>query len=90
MNDDIRSNVYGLTKYQTIYPLYISNKICDKTCYLLLIENGNENHYVWIKDVNKLMNSQSKNGHRLLLFFYYCLQHFTSDEILKNHAESCL
>ena len=35
------------------------------------------------------MNSQSKNGHRLL-FCYYCLQHFTSEEILKNHAEGCL
>ena len=55
----------------------------------LLIENGNENHYVWIKDFNKLMNSQSKNGHRLFLC-YYCLQQFTSEEILKNHAEGCL
>ena len=52
MNDDIRCNVYGVTKDQTIYPLYTCNKICDKTCNLLLIENGNENHYVWIKDFN--------------------------------------
>ena len=37
------------------------------------------------------MNSQSKNGHRFfLLFCYHCLQHFTSEEILKNHAEDCL
>ena len=35
MNDDIRSNVYGVTKDQTIYQLYTSNKICDKTCNLL-------------------------------------------------------
>ena len=68
MNDDIRFNVYGVTKYQTIYPLYTSNKICDKTCNLPLIENGNENHYVWIKDFNKLMNSQSKNGHGFFFF----------------------
>ena len=26
-NDDIRFNVYSVTKYQTIYPLYSSNKI---------------------------------------------------------------
>ena len=67
MNDDIRFSVYGVTKYQTIYPLYTSNKICDKTCNLLLIEHGNESHYVWIKDFNKLMNSESKNEHR---FFF--------------------
>ena len=89
MNDDIRCNVYGVTKDQTIYPLYTCNKICDKTCNLLLIENGNENHYVWIKDFNKLMNTQSKDGHKLF-FCYYCLQHFISKEILKNHAEGCL
>ena len=35
------------------------------------------------------MNTQSKDGHKLL-FCYYCLQHFTSEEILKNHAEGCL
>ena len=58
MNDDIRFKVYGVTKDQTIYPLYTSNKICDKTCNLLLIEN----HYVWIKDFNKLMNTQSNTA----------------------------
>ena len=82
---DIKFNVFGVDDKQSIYPLYISNKICDKTCNLLLIEN----HYVWIKDFNKLMNSQSKNRHRLL-FCYYCLQHFISEEILKNHVEVCL
>ena len=35
------------------------------------------------------MNTQSKDGHKLF-FCYYCLQHFTSEEILKNHTEGCL
>ena len=35
------------------------------------------------------MNTQSKDGYKLF-FFYYCLQHFTSENILKNHAEFCL
>ena len=43
----------------------------------------------WIKNFNKLMNSQSKDGHRLS-FCYYCLQHFTTEETLKNHAEDRL
>ena len=64
-------------------------KICDKTCNLLLIENGNENHYVWIKDLNKLMNTQSKDVHKLF-FCDSCSQHFTSENILKNHTEVCL
>ena len=89
MNDDIRFNVYGVTKDQTIYPLDASNKMCDKTCNLLLIENDNGNRYVWIKDFNKLMNTQSKNS-RKLFFCYYCLQHFTSENTLTNHTEVCL
>ena len=35
------------------------------------------------------MNTQSKDGHKLV-FCYYCLQHFTSENILKNHTEVCL
>ena len=87
--NDIKFNVFGVDDRQSIYPLYISNKICDKTCNLLLIENDNKNHYVWIKDFNKLINTQSKDGHKLF-FCYYCLQHFTSENILKNHTEFCL
>ena len=32
--------------------LFVFLNNCDKTCSLFLIENGNENHYVWIKDLN--------------------------------------
>ena len=35
------------------------------------------------------MNTQSKDGHKLF-FCDYCLQHFTSENILKNHTEVCL
>ena len=54
--NDIKFKAFGVDNKQSIYPLYISNKICDKTCNLFLIEN----HYVWIKYFNKLMNTQSK------------------------------
>ena len=84
LNDVIRVNVYGVTKDQTIYPLYNSNKIWDKTCNLLLIENDNENHYIWIMDFNKLMNSKSKNGHRL--FFVIIVYKFY---IRRNTEKSC-
>ena len=48
--NDIKYNVFGVDDKESIYPLYISNRICDKTCNLLLIETDNKNHYVWIKD----------------------------------------
>ena len=78
-------NVFGVDDKESIYPLCISNKICDKTCNLPLIKH----HYVWIKDFNKLMNTQSKDGYKLF-FCDYCLQHFTSENVLKNPTEVCL
>ena len=42
MNDDIRFNVYGVDDKQSIYPLYNCKRICDRTCNLLLTENGNK------------------------------------------------
>ena len=40
--NDIEFNVFCVDDKQSIYPLYISNKICDKTCNLLLNENDNK------------------------------------------------
>ena len=37
--NDIKFNVFGVDDKQSIYPIYISNKIYDKTCNLRLIEN---------------------------------------------------
>ena len=87
--NDIKFNVFCIDDKQSIYRLYIYNKICGKACNLLLIENDNKNHYVWIKDFNRLMNAQSKHKHTFF-FCYYCLQHFTSTNILKSYAEGCL
>ena len=83
--NDIKFNVFSVDDKQSIYPLYISYKICDTIFNLVLIENI----YVWIKDFNKLMNTQSKDSHKLF-FCYNCLQHLTSENILKNHTEVCL
>ena len=83
--NDIKFNVFGVGDKESIYPLYISKKNCDKTCNMILVEN----HYVLIKDFNKLMNTQSKDGHKLF-FCDYCLQYLTSENILKNHTEVCL
>ena len=57
--NDIRFNVFGVTEGKSdVYPLYISEKICDKSCNLLSIEENDKNHYVWIKHFNRLMNTQ--------------------------------
>ena len=87
--NDIRFNVFCVSEQTSeIFPCYISKKKYDRTCNLLLIEEDDKSHYVWIKNVNRLMNTQSKHNNRK--FFCYCLQHFTSEKILGEHKEVCL
>ena len=74
--NDIRFNEFGVTKETSdVYPLYTSKTICDKSCNLLLIEEYDKSHYIWIKNFNRLMNTQSKHSNKIFLF-YYCLSHF--------------
>jgi hypothetical protein len=49
---------------------------------LLLIEKGGVQHYTWIKDVNRLLHSQSKNKGRK----YFC---FTREDLLAQHKLNC-
>jgi hypothetical protein len=40
----------------------------DNHIHLLLIENENQSHYVYIKDLSKLVGSQlSKDGHKMFI-----------------------
>ena len=49
---------------------------------LLLVTEGENKHYVLIKDFNKFMYNQTKHEHRKH-FCLYCLQCFSSEDILR-------
>lgn len=46
-------------------------------------------HYVLIKDFNKFMSNKIKREHRKH-FCMYCLQCFTSEDILNKHKTACI
>ena len=56
---------------------------------LLLITEYEKKHYVLIKDFNAFMYNQSKHKERKH-FCMYCLQCFSSERILADHANNCL
>ena len=56
---------------------------------LLLISEDKNQHYVWIKDLNRFMFNQNKHQHKQH-FCRYCLQCFTSEEILNKHILNCI
>ena len=87
---NINVNVLGYEN--RVFLLYVSKKFNEEVLNVLLIKNeNNESHYVFIKDFNRLMYSQvkTKNVHKKH-FFMSCLQNFTTKEILNNHREKCL
>ena len=80
----MQANVFG---YQNkVYPLYISKKSYDQTINLLLITEKDKSQYVFIKDFNRIMFSRAKHRdkkHHCM----FCLQSFTTEEILSIHKK---
>ena len=58
-NPTISINVFGYE--QEVYPLRISKRVNDKTVNLLLISERENQHYCWIKNMSRLLTSQSAN-----------------------------
>ena len=72
-----------------IYPIYISSEKFSDNMDLLLIHEENKSHYVCIKDFDRLMFNKSKNKNKKHCC-RYCLQRFSSKNILTEHKENCL
>ena len=86
--NSINVNVFSLEK-QDIFPIYVTKENYDNTMNLLLITKEDKQHYVLIKDFNKLMYNKTKHQHRKY-FCMYCLRYFTSEDVLNNHKTNCI
>ena len=56
---------------------------------LLLISNGETNHYCWIKNMSKLLSSKINNNQHKRHFCLRCLNSFNSKCSLIKHLEYC-
>ena len=71
------------------FPIYVSKQKNTDELNLVLITDGEKQHYVLIKDFNQMMYNISKSHHSKH-FCMYCLQHFTTKSGLDRHKENCL
>ena len=55
---------------------------------LLLIEKAGKFHYTWIKDLNRLLNDQSKHRERKN-FCECCLHGYSREDLLEAHRPEC-
>ena len=72
-----------------VYQVYLSDQCFNNALYLLFISNGFTNHYVNIKDFNRLMFSKSEKKKKKN-FCKSCLQYFSSGNLLLDHRKDCL
>ena len=86
--NNIRVNVFGYEKGKR-YPIYVSKEKFHSCLNLLLITEGEVQHYCLLKDFNKFMHNQTKHKGRKH-FCMYCLQCFNSKECLEKHKVVCV
>ena len=86
--NNICINFFGYEEKQK-FPIYISKEKYQDHMELLLITEGENKHYVLIKDFNKFMFNQTKHEHRKY-FCMYCLQCFSREDVLTEHKNNCI
>ena len=86
--NNICINLFGYEEKQK-FPIFISKEKFIDHMELLLITEGENKHYVLIKDFNKFMFSQTKHEHRKH-FCMHCLQCFSREDVLTEHKNNCI
>ena len=83
----IRINVFGY-KDKTTFPVSISKEQFEDTLNLLLLVDGEKQHYALIEDFNRFMYQKTKHKARKH-FCENCLQNFTTGNQLQEHQTQC-
>ena len=86
-NPTISINVFGYA--ESIYPLRLSKCEGREVVNLLLISDEEKQHYCLIKNMSRLLSSQSSTDEHTLHYCPRCLNHFTTQEKLATHKEYC-
>ena len=86
--NNICINLFGYEEKQP-FPIFISKEKFTDHMELLLITEGENKHFVLIKDFNKFMFRKTQHEHRKH-FCMYCLQCFSREDVLTEHKSNCL
>ena len=86
-NPTISINVFG--HEECVYPLRVSKYSDRAAVNLLLILDGERQHYCLIKNMSRLLTTQTSKKKIKRIFCLRCLNSFTSQETLAKHIEYC-
>ena len=86
--NNICINVYCYEN-KLVFPIYVSNQKFKNLMDFLLIIDGDQSYYLYIKDFTRFMFHKTKNKSKKW-FFKSCLQCFRRESMLIKHEEDCL
>ena len=86
--NNVNINAFGYEGKQA-FPIYESKEKFEDEFNLSLMTDGENKHYLPIKDFNMFMYHKTKHRQRKH-FCMYCLQRFSSEEILSRHKTDCI
>ena len=72
-----------------VFPIYVSNQKFQDSMDLLLLNDDDKSHYVYIKNFDRFMFHKTRNKKKKW-FCKSCLQCFSSENKLAKHKEDCL
>lgn len=85
--NQVSINVFGWENDE-IFPARITKHRFKNHVNLLLLSRGRRQHYCLVTSLNRLLHHTKKHT-GTTYFCQYCLQGFTSEKILTNHADIC-
>ena len=87
--NEVSISVYGIGKNWNIVKERNGNyNYRNNTIMLLLLEDGENSHYVYIKDISKLLCLSAKSKDQTKQHCLYC-GHYYPIELIDNHASEC-
>ena len=85
--NDLAINVFGWDKGVIVHHISKQPEDMPRT-NLLLIQKAGKFHYTWVKNLNRLLHDQNKNG-RKKHFCERCLHGYSREDLLEAHRSEC-
>ncbi|XP_073831735.1 uncharacterized protein [Musca autumnalis] len=88
-NPEISVNVYGYERYSIEGPYYLTKEEKRHHVNLILLNDGDKFHYIWIKNMSRMLRSQLTAHHGQVYICNGCVQHFHKEKDLDVHKKQC-